>query len=97
MRAFRAGPDRRSCLSGARDRAEWPRLWVSRKPCQLMKSSLLASRKRGGHNPARARPAKLTQEQLEMIPDVLSHGAEAWGFSHVTSRRSASSSALDTL
>lgn len=30
--------------------------------------------------PRSGRPAKLTQEQLEMIPDMLSHGAEAWGF-----------------
>jgi transposase len=30
--------------------------------------------------PRTGRPAKLTQEQLEMIPDMLSHGAEAWGF-----------------
>ena len=30
--------------------------------------------------PRSGRPAKLTKEQLEMIPDMLSHGAEAWGF-----------------
>lgn len=30
--------------------------------------------------PRPGRPAKLTQQQLLMIPDMLSHGAEAWGF-----------------
>lgn len=30
--------------------------------------------------PRPGRPAKLTQPQLLMIPDMLSHGAEAWGF-----------------
>lgn len=30
--------------------------------------------------PHPGRPAKLTEQQLLMIPDMLSHGAEAWGF-----------------
>lgn len=44
------------------------------------------SRKRDGSAEAwrtkerTGRPPKLPQEQLEMLPDLLSHGAEAWGF-----------------
>lgn len=30
--------------------------------------------------PRPGRPPKLTEEQFLMIPDMLSHGAEAWGF-----------------
>lgn len=30
--------------------------------------------------PRPGRPAKLTEPQRLMIPDMLSHGAEAWGF-----------------
>lgn len=30
--------------------------------------------------PRPGRPSKLTEQQLLMIPDMLSHGAEAWGF-----------------
>jgi transposase len=32
------------------------------------------------NKPHPGRPAKLTEPQLLMIPDMLSHGAEAWGF-----------------
>jgi transposase len=30
--------------------------------------------------PRPGRPTKLTQEQMDLIPDLLSHGAEAYGF-----------------
>lgn len=30
--------------------------------------------------PRPGRPSKLSEQQLLMIPDMLSHGAEAWGF-----------------
>src|SRR5438477_2853854 len=64
------------------------------KPCRIAEalggskaaiSQWLCRKKRQGPNawrtqPRSGRPPKLTQQQLEMIPDMLSQGAEAWGF-----------------
>ena len=36
--------------------------------------------RRGGAKPYGHRPSKLTDKQLRMIPDLLWHGAEAYGF-----------------
>ena len=35
---------------------------------------------RGDNSERRGRPAKLAGEQLRLVPDLLSHGAEVWGF-----------------
>jgi len=35
---------------------------------------------RDGRSERRGRPAKLAGEHLRLVPDLLSHGAEVWGF-----------------
>ena len=35
---------------------------------------------RDGKSEGRGRPAKLAGEHLRLVPDLLSHGAEVWGF-----------------
>lgn len=41
---------------------------------------LAAGPVRAGRSERRGRPAKLAGEQLRLVPDLLSHGAEVWGF-----------------
>lgn len=41
---------------------------------------LAAGPVRAGRGERRGRPAKLAGEHLRLVPDLLSHGAEVWGF-----------------
>ena len=41
---------------------------------------LVAGPGREGRSKRRGRPAKLAAEYLRLVPDLLSHGAEVWGF-----------------
>ena len=41
---------------------------------------LAAGPVRAGRAERRGRPAKLAGEELRLVPDLLSHGAEVWGF-----------------
>ena len=41
---------------------------------------LAAGPARDGRGERRGRPAKLAGEHLRLVPDLLSHGAEVWGF-----------------
>ena len=41
---------------------------------------LAAGPMRAGRSERRGRPAKLAGEHLRLVPELLSHGAEVWGF-----------------